>query len=527
MEQWITDRWNAIKDVYKDSLEKKNDALVSYSVYMMRFLDGLEQMGYSQFHIYEKEVLWHAAKLFSNYYVEQAKIVLEDCLCPAEKRKIMEDIEEAVYQISNVYKNVVDSTANADRQMFTTLAVDTNMYDLSPRLCMFYTSILEELVEFFDQKDRYAFLLYPTLKCSIKTENLFRTRDKRGKVVLIYIPENRIEEVDKIPVYLLHEAFHTLSNKGRRRKKRSICLMKNMLIGMKQLLFRDVKFDKANDVDDKIKEKLLRKWFSVNELLDEIDKLDEENRIFYSDRIENWLCKWWEDNIRAIFGSLGGDLISVIADGRDPSGIDCKYFQKSIQQCLEMETIIRRNLVEILSRNQIFGIADRHMYIYREAYADVACILILNLEPERYESAFRESIPYQVDDKEYEDLEREIRISVVADAIAECSDGREKGGWYDYTRNRKKDSQTKLYSQKNDHRQEEETAQIFERNEIYITEQDMQTYYTYLRICAKRLKKFINNIKGIEEFRNTVCDVKIEDILSGKTEEKLKKIKKE
>lgn len=527
MEQWITDRWNAIRDVYKDSLKKKNDALVSYSVYMMRLLDGLEQMSYSQFHIYEKEVLWHAVKLFSNYYVEQAKVVLEDCLRPADRREMMEDIEEAVYQISNVYKNVVDSTANADRQMFTTLAVDTNMYDLSPRLCMFYTSILEELVEFFDQKDKYAFLLYPTLKCSIQTENLFRTRVKRGKVILICIPENRIEEVDKIPVYLFHEAFHTLSNKGRMRKRRSICLLKNMMIGMKQLLFRDVKFDELFDVDDKIKEKLLRKWFSMKELLDKIDKIDEEDRTFYSDRIEDWLCKWWEDNVRAIFESLGGDLISVIAGGRNASETDYKYFQESIQQCLEIETIIRKNLVEILSKNRIWGLADRHMYIYRETYADVACILILNLNPQRYEEAFRESIPYQVNDEEYEDLEREIRISVVADAVAECSDGRESGGWYDYARGRKKDGQTKIYFQMSNHEQDEGIIRIPEQNEIYITEQDMQTYYRYLRICAKRLKKFINSIKGIEEFRNTVRDVKIEDILSGKTEEKLKKIRNE
>ena len=77
------------------------------------------------------------------------------------------------------------------------------------------------------------------------------------------------------------------------------------------------------------------------------------------------------------------------------------------------------------------------------------------------------------------------------------------------------------------HEQDEGIIRIPEQNEIYITEQDMQTYYRYLRICAKRLKKFINSIKGIEEFRNTVRDVKIEDILSGKTEEKLKKIRNE
>lgn len=194
---------------------------------------------------------------------------------------------------------------------------------------------------------------------------------------------------------------------------------------------------------------------------------------------------------------------------------------------MEIETIIRKNLVEILSKNRIWGLADRHMYIYRETYADVACILILNLNPQRYEEAFRESIPYQVNDEEYEDLEREIRISVVADAVAECSDGRESGGWYDYARGRKKDGQTKIYFQMSNHEQDEGIIRIPEQNEIYITEQDMQTYYRYLRICAKRLKKFINSIKGIEEFRNTVRDVKIEDILSGKTEEKLKKIRNE
>lgn len=514
MDQWITERWEEIREIYANSQKVKNSALMSFSVYMLRLLNGLEQMRYSQFHIYEKEVLWQAMMLFSKYYVEQAGIVLRNNRCLSENQEIMEDLEEAVYQISNVYKNVVDSTANADRQIFTTLAVDTNMYDLSPRLCMFYTGILENLVDFFDRKGEYAFLLYPTLKSNIETQNLFRTRKDHGKVVLIYIPENRIEEIGMVPVYLLHEAFHTLSSAARLRKDRSVFLIENMILGMKQLLFLDIKFDENPNADDAVKEKLLSKWFQVTGWIDQIAKKDKKDRFFYSEQISDWLCRQWEEQVRAIFGTLGKDLIEAIADTMDSSKTDYRSYQKKIRLCLKAETTIRRNLIDILSKNLIHGLADTYIHFYREAYADIACILTLGLEPERYVDAFRESIPYMVSDKDYEDNRREIRISIVADAIADCKNRKLKYIW---------DSYIRMHQNK---RSTDPFVQICRHVQIEITKQDMETYISYLTACAEKLETFIEKIKGIEEFRNIIKDVKITEILSGKTAEDLKKIKK-
>lgn len=515
MDQWITERWEEIREIYANSQKVKNSALMSFSVYMLRLLNGLEQMRYSQFHIYEKEVLWQAMMLFSRYYVEQARIVLQGECCLSENQEIMEDLEEAVYQISNVYKNVVDSTANADRQIFTTLTVDTNMYDLSPRLCMFYTGILENLVDFFDCKEEYAFLLYPTLKSNIETQNLFRTRNDHGKVVLIYIPENRIEDIDMVPVYLLHEAFHTLSSDPRLRKKRSACLLENMILGVKQLLFLDVQFDGDQNADDAVKEKLLEKWFPITSWIDPIKKKNEDDRFFYSEQITDWLCRQWEEQLRTIFGSLGKDLVEVIADTMNASETDQKIYQEKIRLCLQAETLLRRNLIDLLSKNLIQGLADTYIHFYRESYADIACILTLGLEPERYVAAFRKSISYMVSDKEYKDNRREIRISVVADAISNCNNRPLSNTWRNYIKTHQNIQSADRF------------VPICRHVEIEITEQDTDAYIRYLRACAEKLETFFTEkIKGIEEFRNIIKNVRITEILSGKTAEDLKRIKK-
>lgn len=182
-----------LEGIYKECRNKKEPVLEAFSLYLLRILNGLAQMEGGNTYGYESQILGDAMRLFCIYYVEQVQEALNQQLDNRQKDEIIEDIEDAISKISNVYKNVIDSTSNSDRQLFTSHAVETSIYDISPKLFATYSMILKTLVVLFNQQDLYAFLLHPSLKSNVETVSLFDTRQQSGKVVLIYIPENKIE----------------------------------------------------------------------------------------------------------------------------------------------------------------------------------------------------------------------------------------------------------------------------------------------------------------------------------------------
>ena len=149
-------------------------------------------------------------ELFANHFMEQTELAVSQTNV-YEKRCLIDEIENAVDRMTNVYRNVIDSTSDSDRQMLSGVSVDTSIYELSPKLCAFYSKILDDLVHMFHEENNYAFILHPTLKNNTETQILFEQRTLSGKVVIIYISESIIEEVDVVSVFLLHEAFHVLT----------------------------------------------------------------------------------------------------------------------------------------------------------------------------------------------------------------------------------------------------------------------------------------------------------------------------
>ncbi len=188
---WIEENIKALKCLYQKCREEQ--AISSYIISVIRLLNGMAQIGQGGFHRYERIILGNAVRMFSEHFQEQVKRALS---CEYEFRKksdIIFDIEEAVILMAQVYKNIVDSTANADKRMFMSLAVDTTLYEFSPKLCGLYACMLEKLVQLYDVsatgQQNYAFLIHPTLENNIKAKVLFSKRENSGKVCVVCIPD--------------------------------------------------------------------------------------------------------------------------------------------------------------------------------------------------------------------------------------------------------------------------------------------------------------------------------------------------
>lgn len=517
---WIEENIKALKLLYRNCRDEQ--AISSYIISVIRLLNGMVQIEQGGFHRYERIILGNAVRIFSEHFRKQVERAIS-CSCGSrEKSDIISDIEEAVILMAQVYKNVVDSTANADKRMFMSLAVDTSLYEFSPKLCGLYACMLEKLVQLYDvsatgQKN-YAFLIHPTLENNIKAKILFSKRESSGKVCVVCIPVNILGQTDFVPVVALHEAFHVLTKKERGRRRRAKIFIEVAVVGIKESLFSGVMLDPVDgEVDRSLKKKWMEVWFGEisKELQKRCDEGSEDDRCWYS---ENWLHVVYGKMVNALLSAK----MSLLQGGFAESFIRDRYggFQKCVKKYDEMHKCgmkIVENLNGMIVGGELYDMLAHYMMILKEAYADIACIITARLEPELYDLAFERSVQFKIKNT-FEDCSREMRRMLVYDTIIVNSDDdfgkkwkeqkeqkrglcRTFGGAYYYNENmlkvsrqtgRKYDKIPIVYQKCFDY-----LAECFEALSMIETHSDIEKFRGYLqRIVTKQDETFYTMLSG-------------------------------
>lgn len=518
MENWLEKSIQQLKEKYETCQKKQERALASYIFYILRLLNGMAQMQFTDYLVYEKRMIWPSMKIFVNYFFEEVDRVIngnfEENI--KEKRYIIDEIEEAVIYISDVYKNLVDGTANADRQIFLSMAIDTNMYDISPKFCAFYACMLEKLVKMFDEE--YAFFINPTLEYNTKTKVLFQRKRSVGKVVVIKLSEKTIEQIDVNQICIMHEAFHSLTRKERLRRKRAICFQQVMMAGIWQLMYQGVEFHKDTQIDEKIKDSIMAYFFA--DLGKEKERYENENiddKFFYGDNIEAHI-----DNI------IVKSLISIFQDNRRLQEIvlsnvvtesykefsdEVKIYDAGIQK-------LKENVLNITAKGIIGKISTLFLEIFRETYADLGCILTLELKPAFYRFAFEE-VP-QIQGIDY-DQTCMLRKMIVADTISKTRNESFAAEWREYKEDLEESfNNTRAENNgivKESNGQKEGAHVIIGYNRLM-----MNAFSDYLKECSELFSNRLAGISSIGKFREVVQkalnkdEALIADILLGKFE---------
>lgn len=500
--QWITEKITKLKRLHSEC-GTEEIALSRYTGCMIRMLNGLAQMEYSQLYFYEKIILWDALEIFTEHFIEQTDIAKKD-QNTTSKRMLIDDIENAVDRMSGVYKNVIDSTANSDRQMLSSISIDTSIYELSPKICAFYSQILNKLVEAFEKDSRkYAFVLHPTLRNNTETRVMFERRAESGKVVIIYISESIIERFDVVSVFILHEAFHVLTRKERMRKRRMKSFIQLMLAGMKQVLFKDVVFDKDERESERIEEKLLQLFFSKSKSEVAVwDKKDEDSRDFYGSHLEQWGNEYFQNCLKEINSSLETWIRETISgELLDP---DFETYKQCYVKEKRIVERIRENLLDAMYEDKVLFLARRFLFICREIYADIACILTLQLSPDDYKNAFESS--KQFHSEEYNDSTRDVRNYIVAASVANCMPTEESKSWKDYEK-----WLLHAFSQNENIGYERVSTFGEECVMVDITPQMQRTLCEYAESCAEAFRDRIDSIDNIQTFREYMSRIRNDD----------------
>lgn len=497
--QWITEKIMELKRLHNEC-GMDEIALSRYISYMIRMLNGLAQMEYAEFHFYEKLILRDALEIFVQHFIGQAEVARFEQEV-SKKRALLDDIENAVESMTSVYKNVIDSTANSDRQMLSSITIDTSIYELSPKICAFYSFILNKLVKMFEEgSKKYAFVLHPTLRNITETRVMFEQRKESGKVVIIYISESNIEMFDVVSVFLLHESFHVLTKQERKRKKRLGAFIQLMLAGMKQLLFKDIEFD------EKEKENLLQIFFS--DCKSEAAKWnmeEEEHRGFYSSEVKQWAISYFHKRLQHINISLDEWVRKAIF--RDFSGLDYDKFKKKSE--IEERCIngIKENLSRVMLENKVSTLSKQFLFLFREIYADIACILTLQLEPDDYVDAFEKSKQFH-SDKEYYDSTRIVRNYVVALSVLNYMPMEKKIQWSGYAQ-KLQSGFSKKDSALSDEKEDKKDSTFHKTYAMLdITPQMQKALREYAKECASAFSRRVESIESIQAFRNYMLNIR-------------------
>ena len=509
MDQWAINNLAVFREIYLKYNESEL-ALSSCAMTMMKILNGLSEMSYTNFHRYERKMLWEAMKLFSSQCLEQIEIALE-CQNVEKKREYIMDIESSIAEMVDVYKNVMGEVSNVERQIFQSLSVDTKIHALSPKLCAFYSSILERVVAmFYEDNIEYAFVLHPTLHSTIEAKVLLEKREESGKVVIIYVSENVIENFDLVSICLLHEVFHILTKNERMRKKRAEIFTIQVMEQMQRLILQGVFF---GEKEKEIKEKLRLYYFKdISKLLEEFKNREEDNKSFYGQSIQEEV----KNKMKEYLGKEDGDLEDIIMNVFCQNKKFENYSEYEQQTLIVAENVkkIRKNIFYIVSENLIAKVADQIMFIYREAYADIACILLLEIEPKLYKEAFLRSIQFQYDSS-YIDTARNLRETLVARIVTRTISPKFQESWKYYAEEMEEENwnqrdvmEEKKYLQK---------EHFYGRIEINST--IMGWFEKYLEKCGNKFSERLKNLTNLEGFRSYM-----KNIITGSSQQALKDV---
>lgn len=488
---WIDNDIEKLRKLFAEANKKGEKALFSYIFYMVRVLNGMSQMRYTQFLYYERRVLWDSMEVFTKYFTEEVETVLEKTELRGKdldyKKELLKDIELAVVEISQVYRNIVDSAANADRQTFLSLSVDTNMYDISPKFCAFYSAILDRAVKMFDNgKSRYAFIINPSLEHTNQAKVLFEKRNESGKVVIVDISERMLEEVKTVVIFLMHEFFHVLSGKERLRRQRAVVFQQQMLIGVSQYLFGGVKFSKEKKQDAAIKEKVLEKYFkNLYSKRQEYLSMPEDSRDFYGKCIKKKVNDSILEDIMQMHDEIENIVELVFAEEETEKYFqyvnEYRYVDKGIKK-------LKKNITEFLAGNYIESLSVLYLVFFREIYADMGCVLTLRLCPEEYQQTFKDSLPFA--DKEWEenDYNCKIRETIVMNVISKCSDEELAGQWKEACKRKNEELENPNNRQGK--------GQFSNPQDPILNQMNLDIYVSFFLLCAE---KFIGKLRTMSD----------------------------
>lgn len=349
-----------------------------------------------------------------------------------ERQGILNDIEESIVEFSEVFHTIINATNAADKMLFQTAPIKTEIRYVSPKLCAFYTVSLNELANILEKEGekKYGFCVYPTLNSHAAAVILFPTRQKNGKVGIIRVPGKDIAKIYYLQVYLTHELFHILpDSKLRLRKTRALKYLQILLYDMSERIFqKSVGLVAKNELDQ-----IFHYFFGgiLEDVMPEMDQREECDRFFYSSQI---MEKCANEILRALWSILQAGVEDVLEKViySVPVRDDYIKFHTHTKKIEELVINIKSAVADIFVNGGVESACVFYMDIFREVYSDVMTAITMELSPDSYFQIFFDNLVGKEKTEVASSVAVKLRVALVKKTLADQNAGGKEDLWKEW-----------------------------------------------------------------------------------------------
>lgn len=382
--QEFMEKKNTLEDIKNKCALQHESTLQFYCDCLIKMYKAYYKIEETEMLSYVKQIMAPAFPLVVDYFVETVAACL-DMKSDKEKAKMRQDIEDSVVNFSQVFEEIIHSTNGADRMLVQTAPIDIGVRYVAPKLCAYYSSILNNLAQIFEMpgEKRYAFCVYPTQISCAEAVLLFTTMERPGKVCIIRVSGHKIAHIQYLRQLLLHEFFHVLPSSLRLRKKRAIAFLHVCLDGISSEMFQGCSLS-SNE-----RERLKAMLFAEvrTEVKRELSDKEETDRVFYSRNIHGVYVNILQRQMYHIQGKRVEDFLEQLDTGEKYHTYESYHVQK--EQARTIFSLVRKNVQ--YTSSELTEKCKYYIDLFREVYADILSIITLRLQVQSYFGGFQYS----------------------------------------------------------------------------------------------------------------------------------------
>ncbi|MBR0348025.1 MAG: hypothetical protein IIX16_00125 [Clostridia bacterium] len=297
----------------------------------------------------------------------------------------LKEFDNVINRFFEIVTSLVNSAMHSDRQFIQTPSFNPVFFDVPPKLMAFYTVLTNKInrINGYNNDDhKYSFIFKPSLNRNISVfPYSYNQAPPTDRLLAVSINEESLYHPTKVLKVLCHEASHFVGKTKRCRPIRKDCWTKSVLFCSFELVLSyltDIKYDKTL-------------YSSIAKLIYQIFEVVKRDKNYiehegYSENINQVIHHIFKliyinEDIDKILNAFFWDKYSNL------NVFDLKNrFKKAILILDEFVPVNNQISIDTdLSYVKVFYSTYKTLlHVYKESYADMQMILILNLSLEDY-----------------------------------------------------------------------------------------------------------------------------------------------
>lgn len=306
------------------------------------------------------------------------------------------------YEFLAGFNMYAQTSVRTDRQFTEIPGFNVQMYETPVKINALYNAVVYDLKNALNQKDKnvlpeYEFLLCPGMVSNMSVKEIYADSIENRRLFIVNISDKQAYNPQLILTMLGHEVCHVVGRNMRGRKKTRYSLINEMLttVFIQYLYWEALNYVEGKEklhsiVPKEIWEELWRGVRAEINTRIEREQNDGNNRWIFSDKDsemeerETWneLLKNYLYHTRMLKLVLGDYMYDIIKNKECVSIV--------LKDC-ELKEFIERKMDELMKYSawnkkefNITYMIDQVMYLFRECFADLGAVLLLNLSEEQY-----------------------------------------------------------------------------------------------------------------------------------------------